>query len=197
MEYWGIGFAIHDCKRHRDLLEEKLRSLERKAFSIAKREFSLTSSMEIGVILFDEIGLAHPTGKRTSNATGRKTLGQKSTTKRVKKSGGPRWSTSKDVLKAIKDLHPLPAIILEHRKITGLITKYIDVLPKYVRFNLTLGMDRIHASWMQTSSPTGRLAVKNPNLQCIPHQVNRLSHQFSALLSLCDLIPSSGLIYSR
>lgn len=74
-------------------------------------------------------------------------------------------------MKAIKDQHPLPNVVLEHRKLTALITKYIDVLPKYIRYNARFEMDRLHGTWMQTASPTGRLAVKNPNLQTIPHKV--------------------------
>jgi DNA polymerase I-like protein with 3'-5' exonuclease and polymerase domains len=53
-----------------------------------------------------------------------------------------RYSCSKDILKAVKDLHPLPNVVLEHRKLTALITKYIDVLPKYIRYNARFEMDR-------------------------------------------------------
>jgi len=63
-----------------------------------------------------------------------------------------RYSCSKDILKAIVKLHPLPAVILEHRKLTALITKYIDVLPKYIRWNDRLGMDRYSRSTSSFSS---------------------------------------------
>lgn len=76
---------------------------------------------------------------------GDKTLGHnnsKNSNKRQTKRAQVRYSCTKDTLKAIKDLHPLPAVILEHRKLTALITKYIDVLPKYIRYNNALEMDR-------------------------------------------------------
>jgi DNA polymerase I-like protein with 3'-5' exonuclease and polymerase domains len=48
MEYLGVGFVGKECKRHKDLMEAKLRSLEKEAYALAGREFSLTSAMETG-----------------------------------------------------------------------------------------------------------------------------------------------------
>jgi DNA polymerase I-like protein with 3'-5' exonuclease and polymerase domains len=51
MEYLGVGFVGKECKRHKDLMEAKLRSLEKEAYALAGREFSLTSAMETGTAL--------------------------------------------------------------------------------------------------------------------------------------------------
>lgn len=178
MEYLGVGFVGKECKRHKDLMEAKLRSLEKEAYALAGREFSLTSAMETGIILFDDLGIPHPAGGPKQAAFtkgGDKTLGhnnsKNSNKRQIKRGGQVRYGCSKDILKAVKDQHPLPNVVLEHRKLTALITKYIDVLPKYIRYNARFDMDRLHGTWMQTASPTGRLAVKNPNLQTIPHKV--------------------------
>jgi DNA polymerase I-like protein with 3'-5' exonuclease and polymerase domains len=53
MEFMGVGFVGKECKRHKDLMEAKLRSLEKQAYVLAGREFSLTSSMETGNYLFN------------------------------------------------------------------------------------------------------------------------------------------------
>lgn len=101
-----------------------------------------------GLVLFNDLGIPHPNGGPKHPMFmkgGDKTLGHnnsKNSNKRQAKRSTVRYSCTKDILKAIKHLHPLPAVILEHRKLTALITKYIDVLPKYIRYSARLDMDR-------------------------------------------------------
>ncbi|KAL6069130.1 Helicase and polymerase-containing protein TEBICHI [Balamuthia mandrillaris] len=189
MERGGVGFVKESCKQHKDFILARMTALEKRAHEIVGRSFSLTSSMEVGVILFDELGLPYPLSSNNNNNNVANISNVAKTTEQGRKvgwGGGAanmcakqksrrvtiRYSTSKNILKAICHLHPVPKIILEHRKLASLVTKYIDVLPKYLCFNPRLQMHRIHASWLQTNTPTGRLVVKNPNLQCIPHTIS-------------------------
>ncbi|MBN2280839.1 MAG: DNA polymerase I [Candidatus Marinimicrobia bacterium] len=75
-----------------------------------------------------------------------------------------KGSTAVEVLEKLKDLHPLPALVLEYRKLTKLQNTYLDALPKLL--NKKTG--RIHSSFNQTIASTGRLSSSNPNFQNIP-----------------------------
>ena len=156
MQHWGIGFNMNVCNQHQHQVASTLLVLENEAHKLAGRVFSLTAPAEIGKILFEEFGL--PCSKKLS-ASKKRNIGQ-------------RNSTSALVLQQIRHLHPLPSIILQHRKLTTIRIKYMNNLPKYAVFSKYLNMDRIHAAQLHTQTPTGRLAVKNPNLQCIPHTID-------------------------
>jgi replicative superfamily II helicase/DNA polymerase I-like protein with 3'-5' exonuclease and polymerase domains len=154
MQHWGMGFEKTVCETHQVLVARTLNELEKECHRIAGRPFSLTAPAEVGKILFEEFGL--PCSKKLLPKT--------------KNSSKPaRNSTSASVLQQIVKLHPLPGLILQHRKLTTLRIKYMNNLPKYSVYSKSLRMDRIHAAQLHTHVPTGRLAVKNPNLQCIAH----------------------------
>lgn len=81
-----------------------------------------------------------------------------------KKSPKGKQSTDQEVLKSLAQLHPIPALIIKYRELAKLKNTYIDALPTYI--NKKTG--RIHTTFSQTSTATGRLASSNPNLQNIP-----------------------------
>jgi len=81
-----------------------------------------------------------------------------------KKSPTGKYSTDQEVLKKLAAIHPIPALIIQYRELTKLKNTYIDALPTYI--NKKTG--RIHTTYSQTATATGRLASSNPNLQNIP-----------------------------
>ena len=118
----------------------RLATLEEEIHGLAGHPFSIASPLQVRAVLFDELGL--PVVKRTKT--------------------GP--STDAEVLEQLAPLHPLPARLLEHRKYSKLKSTYVDALPLLV--NPETG--RIHASFNQTVTATGRLSSSEPNLQNIP-----------------------------
>ncbi|MFM7289635.1 MAG: DNA polymerase I, partial [Planctomycetia bacterium] len=118
----------------------KLATLEAEIHRLAGHPFAIASPLQVRAVLFDELGL--PVVKRTKT--------------------GP--STDAEVLEELAPLHPLPALLLEHRKYAKLKSTYVDSLPMLVE--PTTG--RIHTSFNQTVTATGRLSSSDPNLQNIP-----------------------------
>lgn len=88
---------------------------------LAKREFQLTSPAEVSQVLFNELKLPYPEDQHPNP--------NKSRNRRVV------HSTRGEILQCIMDIHPLPAIVLEHRKLSHTINSYIDNLPKFSFFN--------------------------------------------------------------
>ncbi|MFV0450488.1 MAG: DNA polymerase I [Vibrio sp.] len=119
----------------------RLDELEKKAFEIAGQEFNLSSPKQLQTILFEQMKL--PVVKKTP-------------------SGTP--STNEEVLQELALDYPLPAVILQHRGLAKLKSTYTDKLPKMI--NPTTG--RVHTSYHQAVTATGRLSSTDPNLQNIP-----------------------------
>ncbi len=119
----------------------RLDELEKKAFEIAEQEFNLSSPKQLQAILFEKMGL--PVLKKTP-------------------SGTP--STNEEVLQELALDYPLPKLILEYRGLAKLKSTYTDKLPKMV--NPATG--RVHTSYHQAVTATGRLSSSDPNLQNIP-----------------------------
>jgi len=122
-------------------LEKRLTELEREAFELAGSEFNLSSPKQLGVVLFETLGL--PVKKKT-------------------KTGAP--STAEEVLQELALDYPLPKLLLEYRSLAKLKSTYTDKLPKMI--NPATG--RIHTSYHQAVTATGRLSSADPNLQNIP-----------------------------
>ena len=118
----------------------RLESLEREIHALAGHSFSIASPVQIRTVLFDELGL--PVVKRTKT--------------------GP--STDAEVLEELAPLHPLPAKLLEHRRYAKLKSTYVDALPALVE----PATGRIHTTFNQGVTATGRLSSSDPNLQNIP-----------------------------
>ena len=118
----------------------RLVALEAEIHALAGHAFSIASPLQVRTVLFDELGL--PVVKRTKT--------------------GP--STDAEVLEELAPLHPLPAKLLEHRKYAKLKSTYVDALPMLVEPST----GRIHTTFNQTVTATGRLSSSDPNLQNIP-----------------------------
>ena len=117
-----------------------LAALEEKIYILAGEEFNINSPKQLGVILFDTLNLPH----------GRKT-----------KTG---YSTDVKVLEKLSAYHELPAAVLEHRTLSKLKSTYVDKLATLIHPRT----GRVHTSFNQTVTATGRLSSSNPNLQNIP-----------------------------
>src|SRR6516225_183548 len=122
--------------------ETDLVHLTRQIYDLAGQPFDIDSPKQLGEILFEKLKL--PGGKR------------------LKKSG--QYSTDAAVLEALAEQHELPRKVIDYRSRAKLKSTYVDALPKYI--NQTTG--RLHTSFNQAGSRTGRLSSTNPNLQNIP-----------------------------
>jgi DNA polymerase-1 len=122
--------------------ENQLEQLESMIYLIAGEEFNIRSSQQLGRILFEKLKL--PVQKKTRKKTG--------------------YSTDVNVLTALSDKHELPELILRHRTLAKLKSTYTDALVDLIHPET----DRIHTSYNQTVTATGRLSSSAPNLQNIP-----------------------------
>ncbi len=121
---------------------QQLAQIETQVYRLAGEEFNLNSSQQLGHILFDKLKL--PVQKKTRKKTA--------------------YSTDVDVLTALAPLHEIPALVLNHRTLAKLKSTYADALIGMVNPNT----GRIHTSYNQTVTATGRLSSSDPNLQNIP-----------------------------
>ncbi|HHC6478465.1 TPA: DNA polymerase I [Vibrio parahaemolyticus] len=137
------GVLIDDMKLSAQSVEiaTRLEELEQKAYEIAEQEFNMNSPKQLQAILFEKMGL--PVVKKTP-------------------SGTP--STNEEVLQELALDYPLPKLILEYRGLAKLKSTYTDKLPKMI--NPSTG--RVHTSYHQAVTATGRLSSTDPNLQNIP-----------------------------
>lgn len=141
MEQAGVQIDADLLKQQSKELAESLAKLEAEAYAIAGREFNLGSPKQLQEILFDELQL--PVLKKTPK-------------------GAP--STAEDVLQELALDYPLPHIIMQHRGLSKLKSTYTDKLPKM----MNPSTHRIHTSYHQAVTATGRLSSSDPNLQNIP-----------------------------
>ena len=121
--------------------KEILDNLTQDIYAEAKTEFNINSTKQLGVVLFETLNL--PAGKKTKTG----------------------YSTNEKVLQSLKDKHPIVPKLLEYREIYKLYSTYIEPLSKLAKESKD---SRIHTSFVQTGTATGRLSSKNPNLQNIP-----------------------------
>ncbi|HEY7773765.1 MAG TPA: DNA polymerase I [Marinagarivorans sp.] len=137
----GVLLDANTLNQHSQELTKRLGELEKEAFNLAGREFNLSSPKQLGEIFFNELGL--PVLKKT-------------------KGGAP--STAEEVLQELALDYPLPKLILEHRGLAKLKSTYTDKLPQMIAG----ATGRVHTSYHQAVTATGRLSSNNPNLQNIP-----------------------------
>ena len=142
IERYGALVDAHLLGQQSLELTEKLIELERQTFAIAGEEFNLASPKQLGVILYEKLGL--PVLAKTAK-------------------GQP--STAEAVLSGLAEQgHELPVLLMEYRSLSKLKSTYTDRLPEQI--NPLTG--RIHTSYHQAVTATGRLSSSNPNLQNIP-----------------------------
>ncbi|MEA1996487.1 MAG: DNA polymerase I, partial [Gemmatimonadota bacterium] len=140
MEMNGVAVDVPYLEKMSGRMSEKLSLLEKKVYELAGREFNVNSTKQLQQVLFEELGIK----------PGRKT-----------KTG---YSTDSTVLSQLAGEHELPGVILGLRETAKLKSTYVDALPRQV--NPRTG--RIHTSFNQMVTATGRLSSSNPNLQNIP-----------------------------
>ena len=126
-------------------LNAQAQKLEEKAFEAAGEKFKLSSPKQLGVFLFDKMGVVLDGAKPKKTVSG-------------------NYSTSEEVLSELAENYPLAKIALEYRTITKLVTTYTEKLPKMVDPK----DGRVHTTFEQAVAVTGRLSSTNPNLQNIP-----------------------------
>jgi len=142
------GICVNKDKLHNlsNTFETKLKKLEESIYEVAGEKFNIKSTQQLGHILFDKLKL--PAKKKTKKKTG--------------------FSTDVDVLTDLAVSHELPALILKHRTLAKLKSTYTDALLDLVHPET----GRIHTSFNQTVTATGRLSSSDPNLQNIPIRTN-------------------------
>ena len=142
MEMEGIKVDKNALKHLSNIFNLELKNLEKEIYSIAGEEFNINSSQQLGVILFEKLNLK--VIKKTKKKTG--------------------YSTDVEVLTKLAKDHELPEKLLRYRTLRKLKSTYVDALQKLI--NKETG--RIHTSFNQTITVTGRLSSSKPNLQNIP-----------------------------
>ncbi|MGL4820751.1 MAG: DNA polymerase I [Bacilli bacterium] len=140
MEYQGIGIHRQTLVDMGEDLKQRIAEIEQNIFALAGTEFNIGSPKQLGVVLFETLGL------------------------RVVKKTKTGYSTSADVLEELKNEHPILEPILLYRQLTKLQSTYVDGLLKVIDART----GRIHTRFNQTLTATGRLSSVEPNLQNIP-----------------------------
>ena len=142
MEKEGITTSAEALKEYGDKLALRITELEKKIYEKAGEKFNINSPKQLGVILFEKLQM--PNGKKTKTG----------------------YSTAAEVLEHLAAEYPIVADILEYRQLTKLKSTYADGLAVFI------GSDgRIHTSFNQTITATGRLSSTEPNLQNIPMRI--------------------------
>lgn len=138
----GVLLDTEALKQSSEHFTAKLATIEKEIFELAGEEFNIASPKQVGEVLFDKLKIID---KARKTKTG-------------------QYSTSEEVLESMRHKHPVVEKILEHRGLKKLLGTYIDALPLLI--NPRTG--RVHTSFNQTVTATGRLSSSNPNLQNIP-----------------------------
>ncbi|MDQ6976922.1 MAG: DNA polymerase I, partial [Ghiorsea sp.] len=141
MEWDGAYIDVAQLHTLSTKFGERIDALQTKIFAAAGQEFNIQSPKQLGVLLFETLGIEG--GKKT-------------------KSG--QWATGQEVLEKLAAEHEVPRLILEVRSLSKLKSTYTDALQKII--NKKTG--RVHTSYNQAVTTTGRLSSTNPNLQNIP-----------------------------
>lgn len=162
MELCGFSADVNGLKALSSELDTRIKALESEIYSLVGYEFNLNSPKQLGVALFEKLGL--PAKKKT-------------------KSG---YSTGAEVLEGLKNEHPAVSLLLNYRQLAKLKSTYADGLQDCIAED-----GRIHSTFNQTEARTGRISSLEPNLQNIPVRTaegRRLREYFNAPAGrvLCD-----------
>jgi len=144
MEMTGISLDIDFLKHMSSELQTRLNELENKVYEHVGERFNINSTQQLSNAIFNRLKLTPPDRTRRTDAG--------------------NYSTSAEVLEALQGKHPVVDLLLEYRELSKLKSTYLDALPEQV--NPKTG--RVHTSYNQAGSVTGRLASSDPNLQNIP-----------------------------
>ena len=142
MEYTGVKIDTGALNNYAVELRQSIGEIERKIYAEAGGvEFNISSPKQLGELLFDRLKIGGAAKTKTK-----------------------QYSTAEDVLEKLADKHPIIPLILEFRSLKKLLSTYVEALPQLVHHQT----GRIHTSYNQTVTSTGRLSSTNPNLQNIP-----------------------------
>lgn len=142
MEATGVKLDTVALKQSSEELTAALNNLEKEIYELAGVKFNINSSKQVGEVLFEHLKIEE----------------------KAKKTKTGSYSTSEDILEKMRSKHPVVGKLLEYRGLKKLLSTYIDALPELI--NPETG--KIHTSFNQTVTATGRLSSTNPNLQNIP-----------------------------
>lgn len=140
MEHNGIMVEQNKLKELSTEISRQILKIEKEVYDLVEEEFNLNSPKQLGVVLFEKLGL--PAIKKTKTG----------------------YSTSADVLEGLIELHPVVEKVLEYRQLTKLKSTYLDGIAPLIDPE----SGRIHTTFNQTVTTTGRLSSTEPNLQNIP-----------------------------
>ena len=147
MQQAGVRIDVDMLKQAEEQLSKELATLEQGIYTSAGMTFNVNSPKQVGEVLFEHLNLDA----------------------KAKKSKTGQYSTSEEVLLGLKSKHEVVGMILEYRELKKLISTYISALPTYI--NPETG--KIHTTYNQTVTATGRLSSSNPNLQNLPIRSER------------------------
>ncbi len=142
MEKNGVCINLETLKESSQHFTARMKQIEEEVHQLAGTPFNIASPKQVGEILFDRLKIVE----------------------KAKKTKTGQYVTSEEVLESLRNKHEIVGKILEHRGLKKLLSTYIDALPQLI--NPQTG--KIHTSFNQTVTATGRLSSSNPNLQNIP-----------------------------
>lgn len=142
MEQTGVNVDLPVLKEVSGHLHQQMQNIQQQVYTLAGKNFNINSTAELGEVLYDDLAI---TQKPPKTATG-------------------RYSTREEELLKFKDEHPIIPLILQYRSLRKLLSTYVDTLPTYIHPHT----GRIHTTFNQAVTATGRLSSTEPNLQNIP-----------------------------
>jgi DNA polymerase-1 len=142
MEEAGVQLDTDALKQSSEVLTKELIRLEKEIHELSGVEFNINSAKQAGEILFEKLKIEA----------------------KAKKTKTGSYSTSEDILEKLRFKHPIVGKLLEYRGVKKLLSTYIDALPELINPNT----GKVHTSFNQTVTATGRLSSTSPNLQNIP-----------------------------
>ena len=146
MEAAGVRIDVNKLREAEKQLTAELEALEQEIYALSGETFNINSPRQVGELLFDRLKLDA----------------------KAKKSKTGQYSTSEEILVGLKDRHHVVSKILDYRELKKLISTYISTLPSYIAAD-----GKIHTTYNQTVTATGRLSSSNPNLQNLPIRSER------------------------
>ena len=147
MENAGVRVDVEKLRQGEMQLTAELDELEQRIYSSVGTQFNINSPRQVGELLFEQLKLDS----------------------KAKKSKTGQYATSEEVLVGLKDRHEVVGLILNYRELKKLISTYISTLPSYISEK----DGKIHTTYNQTVTATGRLSSSNPNLQNLPIRSER------------------------
>ena len=143
MEYTGVTLDREALRQSSEVLRKHLSDIESEIYHLSGMEFNINSAKQVGEILFDRLKIGDNKIKKTKTGS---------------------YSTSEDILEKLQNKHPIVKKLLEYRGLKKLLSTYVDALPELIEPST----GKIHTSFNQAVTSTGRLSSTNPNLQNIP-----------------------------